>query len=163
MTNQADQELLSRVMQAGQELLRGPHQDQATHRADQPLTVETLRTIARALPFRFAEGERELGWQPYKVASVFVDRDAATGRWRIEGFHLRDQWNLIVFMSNRFYMPDRGPVLLTQRGREKTYATVDAILSDFRRILGDARGEIEIRTGLGSASESDHSTDEESK
>lgn len=113
-----------------------------TVRAREPLTVDSLKLAVRVLPFRYAEGEKELGWEPQKKARIFVEQNSE-GRWRIIGLILMDQSNFQLFRADLADMPDMGPVLLTQRGEEKTYASADALFQDFKRILG-RRGTVEV-------------------
>jgi hypothetical protein len=118
-----------------------PYLDESTVHAQDPLTVESLKIIAQALPFRYAEGEKEQGWQPARTVSVTVTQDRKTGRWQIDSLYFQDQFFKILFMASRGTLD--GPVLLTQRGEEKQYASADAVLQDFKRIVG-RRGTVDL-------------------
>ena len=118
-----------------------PHLSTRTVHADRPLTINQLKTIAYATPFKASEADGAMSWKPRSCASVTIIRDDGAACWRIYSLHFRDDFGEILFWSYGFEFD--GYVVETQRGSEKIYKSVDAIINDFHHVLGE-RGTVVI-------------------
>ena len=120
-------------------------------------TLNQLTTIIQSLPFKYSEGEASLGWQPARTVSVSIEYDEDNKCWWIHCLQFIDQWGEILFHAQTDVID--GPVLLTKRGEQKTYASLSALRNDVIRLVGE-RGSIRIHEYFSNVDETEVDEDE---
>jgi hypothetical protein len=101
-------------------------------------TLNELRIMVSAIPFTPSEGDLKIGKIPTRDAHITC-RKADGEKWRVDVFQFADAWGKIfLYKADPF-----EPILLTQRGEEKKYATLDPIVNDFYRVI-DGNGTVHL-------------------
>jgi len=101
-------------------------------------TLNELRIMVSAIPFTPSEHDHLIGKIPTRDAHIVCRKDD-DDKWRVDVFQFVDYLGKIFL-----YKADLvKPILLTQRGDEKKYATLDPIVNDFYRVI-DGNGTVHL-------------------